>query len=91
MGQISEIRTNSQITIPKQIMKKLLLKEGDKIEFEVKEDEIVIRPVLIIDKTQAWFWTKKWQKAEKEADEDIKAGRVKTFDEVDSIMKDLEE
>jgi AbrB family looped-hinge helix DNA binding protein len=91
MGQISEIRTNSQITIPKQIMKKLLLKEGDKIEFEVKEDEIVIRPVLIIDKTQSWFWTKKWQKAEREADEDIKAGRVKTFDEVDSLMKDLEE
>jgi antitoxin MazE len=91
MGQISEIRTNSQITIPKQIMKKLLLKEGDKIEFEVKEDEIVIRPVLIIDKTQSWFWTKKWQKAEREADEDIKAGRVKTFDEVDSLTKDLEE
>jgi AbrB family looped-hinge helix DNA binding protein len=91
MGQISEIRTNSQITIPKQIMKKLLLKEGDKIEFEVKEDEIVIRPVLIIDKTQSWFWTKKWQKVEREADEDIKAGRVKTFDEVDSLMKDLEE
>jgi len=91
MGQISEIRTNSQITIPKQIMKKLLLKEGDKIEFEVKEDEIVIRPVLIIDKTQSWFWTKKWQKAERETDEDIKAGRVKTFDKVDSLMKDLEE
>lgn len=91
MGQISEIRTNSQITIPKQIMKKLLLKEGDKIEFEVKEDEIVIRPVLIIDKTQSWFWTKKWQKAEREADEDIKAGKVKTFDEVDSLTKDLEE
>jgi antitoxin MazE len=91
MGQISEIRINSQITIPKQIMKKLLLKEGDKIEFEVKEDVIVIRPVLIIDKTQSWFWTKKWQKAEREADEDIKAGRVKTFDEVDSLMKDLEE
>jgi len=91
MGQISEIRTNSQITIPKQIMKKLLLKEGDKIEFEVKEDAIVIRPVLIIDKAQSWFWTKKWQKAEREADEDIKAGRVKTFDEVDSLMKDLEE
>jgi antitoxin component of MazEF toxin-antitoxin module len=72
-------------------MKKLLLKEGDKIEFEVKEDVIVIRPVLIIDKTQSWFWTKKWQKAEREADEDIKAGRVKTFDEVDSLMKDLEE
>jgi hypothetical protein len=25
------------------------------------------------NKSQAYFWTKKWQDAEKEADEDIKA------------------
>jgi len=91
MGQISEIRINSQITIPKYIMKKLSLKKGDKIEFDIKGDSIVIKPVLIIDKAQSWFWTKKWQEAEKEADEDIKAGRVKTFDEVDNLMKDLED
>jgi len=47
--------------------------------------------ILIIDKAQSWFWTKKWQDAEKEADEDMKAGRVKTFDNADNLMKDLEE
>jgi len=46
---------------------------------------------LIIDKAQSWFWTKKWQDAEKEAGEDIKAGRVKTFNNIDNLMKDLEE
>ncbi|MBU4350306.1 AbrB/MazE/SpoVT family DNA-binding domain-containing protein [bacterium] len=90
MGQISEIRINSQITIPKHIMEKLSLKKGDKIEFDVKGDSIVVKPVLIIDKAQSWFWTKKWQDAEKEADKDIKAGRVKTFDNVNDLMKDLE-
>lgn len=29
--------------------------------------------------TQDYFWTPEWQEAEKEADEDIKAGRVKRF------------
>ena len=91
MGQISEIRINSQITIPKHIMKRLSLKKGDKVEFDVKGDSIVVKPVLIIDKAQTWFWTKKWQDAEKEADKDIKAGRVKTFDNVNDLMKDLEE
>jgi len=90
MGQISEIRINSQITIPKHIMEKLSLKKGDKIEFDIKGDLIVVKPVLIIDKAQSWFWTKKWQDAEKEADKDIKAGRVKTFDNVNDLMKDLE-
>jgi len=50
MGQISEIRINSQITIPKHIMKKLSLKKGDKVEFEIMGDSIVVKPVLIINK-----------------------------------------
>lgn len=44
-----------------------------------------------IDSTQAYFWTPKWQEMEKEAEEDIKAGRVYgPFDSVDEMMKDLE-
>jgi hypothetical protein len=38
----------------------------------------------------AYFWTRKWQEGEREADEDIKAGRVKTFDSVEELISDLE-
>ena len=31
------------------------------------------------DQEQAWFWTKRWQQGEKEAEADIRAGRVKIF------------
>jgi len=48
-------------------------------------------PKKLVDKSQAYFWTKRWQDAEREADEDIKAGRVKTFDSVDELIKDLEQ
>jgi TRAP-type C4-dicarboxylate transport system substrate-binding protein len=42
-------------------------------------------PKKLMDKSQAYFWTRKWQEAEKEASEDIKAGRVRTFDSVDEL------
>ncbi|MDO8490669.1 MAG: hypothetical protein Q7T04_01480 [Dehalococcoidia bacterium] len=42
-----------------------------------------------MDKSQAYFWTKKWQEREREADEDIKAGRVKAFDSVEELGEDL--
>jgi len=48
-------------------------------------------PKRLVDKSQAYFWTKRWQKAEKEAAEDIKAGRVKTFESVDELIKDLDQ
>jgi antitoxin PrlF len=43
----------------------------------------------MMDKSQSYFWTKEWQEAEKEASEDIKAGRVKAFDSVDELIQDL--
>jgi hypothetical protein len=47
-------------------------------------------PKKLVDKSQAYFWTKRWQKGEKEAAEDIEAGRVKTFASVDELIKDLD-
>ena len=44
-----------------------------------------------ITKSQAYFWTKEWQEAEREASADIKAGRVKTFDNVEELLEDLDE
>ncbi len=41
-------------------------------------------------KSQAYFWTKEWQAAEKKASEDIKAGRVKSFATVEELIKYLE-
>ena len=40
-------------------------------------------------KSQAYFWTMEWQEAEREASEDIKAGRVKTFETVEELAEDL--
>jgi hypothetical protein len=47
-------------------------------------------PKKLVDKSQAYFWTRKWQEGEREAGEDIKAGPVKTFDSVEELISDLE-
>ncbi len=41
----------------------------------------------LIDSSQAYFWTKEWQEAEREATEDIKAGRVNIFDTVEELVE----
>jgi len=35
---------------------------------------------------QAYFWTSEWQQAEREADEDIKAGRVRRFSTAEAAI-----
>ncbi|OFV67321.1 MAG: AbrB family transcriptional regulator [Candidatus Syntrophoarchaeum caldarius] len=44
MVGIRTVGKKGQVTIPKEIREKFGLKEGSKVSFEVKEDEIVIKP-----------------------------------------------
>ena len=38
---------------------------------------------------QDYFWASDWQEDEHQADEDIKAGRVKTFSTAEALITDL--
>jgi AbrB family looped-hinge helix DNA binding protein len=70
------VTRNFQVSIPKQIRDALRLEEGDLIEVEARDGEIVMTPKKLIDADQAWFWTREWQEGEREVDEDLRAGRV---------------
>jgi hypothetical protein len=43
-----------------------------------------------IDPDQAWFWTREWQAKEREADEDLTAGRGTTYESDDDFLGALE-
>ena len=43
------------------------------------------------DPDQAWFWTEEWQKGEREADEDIRAGRIESFDTMEEFLATLDD
>lgn len=85
----SKVTRHGQITLPASVRKELGVEEGDLVEIEVIDEKAVIIPKKLVDKSQAYFWTKRWQEGEMEADEDIKAGRVKVFESVDDLIKDL--
>jgi AbrB family looped-hinge helix DNA binding protein len=91
MNTYSKVTRHGQVTLPASIRKKLGIKEGDLIEVRVQDDMAVLLPKKLIDSSQAYFWTKQWQEAEKEANEDIKAGRVKTFSRVKELFEDLDD
>ncbi len=87
---ITQLRNRSQVTLPSEIVKKMRLQEGDKLEIIMEEDKIIIKPVLVIDRSQSWFWSKRWQEMEKEADEDIKHGRVHKAKNVEELIEKLD-
>lgn len=90
MTTYSKVTRHGQITLPAPVRKELGIEEGDLIEVTVEGDRAMLLPKKLIDKSQAYFWTKEWQDAEKEASEDIKAGRVMTFNTAEELFKDLD-
>ena len=90
MPAYSKVTRHGQITLPASVRKELSIDEGDVVEIQVVAERAVVTPKKLVDKSQAYFWTKRWQEGEREAGEDIRAGRVKTFDSVDELIKDLD-
>jgi len=79
-ASVAVIRDKGQVTIPSRIRKAAHLGEGDSVEVVITADGILLRPRKLVDATQAWFWTRSWQRAEQQASEDIRKGRTRTYE-----------
>ena len=91
MSELIQVRKKAQLTLPLSVRKKLGVEEGDFMDVQVMDGEIVMKVKKLVDKEQAWFWTKRWQEGEREADEDIRAGRGRTFPDAESAIAYLHE
>ena len=88
---IVKVTRNFQVSIPRKVRESLGIREGDLVEIEQRDGELVLTPKRVIAADQAWFWTPEWQAGEREVEEDKKAGRVSgPFDTIEELRKHLE-
>jgi AbrB family looped-hinge helix DNA binding protein len=76
-----------QLTLPREVTRKLRLNEGDDLELRIHDGRIELVPMALIPREQLWFWTPEWQEGEREADADLAAGRTKTFKNAKQAIK----
>ena len=83
---LAELRQKSQITIPKEIIVKLGLSEGDKLDVFEQDGTIYMMPVVV--------YPKKYLNELREEIEEVKAkittGEHPVFDSVDALFAKLE-
>jgi AbrB family looped-hinge helix DNA binding protein len=71
-----KVKKNFQITLPTALRKTLKIAEGDYLEVEKQDSELVLKPVKVVHPDQAYFYCEEWQECEKKADEDIRKGDI---------------
>ncbi|HVX19842.1 MAG TPA: AbrB/MazE/SpoVT family DNA-binding domain-containing protein [Acidimicrobiales bacterium] len=84
--------SRGSITLPADVRSRHHLDEpGAQVEVVEREDGVIeLHPQLPHRADQAWFWTERWQAMEREAEDDVAAGRVETFESADDFLGDLE-
>ena len=91
MPNLLQLRSNGQLTLPASVRRQANVQEGDSLEVRVDQDGVIhLVPQVVIERSQLYFWTNRWQEGEREADEDLRAGRYKDFDDIESLLSELE-
>jgi AbrB family looped-hinge helix DNA binding protein len=89
---VLQIRSNGQITLPSSVRRSANLQEGDLLEIIVEPDgSLRLIPKVAVDRSQAYFFTERWQRGEREAEEDLRAGRYQDFNSMDELITSLED
>ena len=92
MPTIMKISPQGQIRIPKKIMITLGIEQGDYVELDIEESQIVLKPRKLIDPSQGWYWTKEWQEIETDVDKEIENNRLSpSFESAEEGIKWLKE
>jgi hypothetical protein len=82
------IDPDGSLRLPPSLVRRLHLDEAG-MELHISEREDGVLEIRATSVEQRWFWSERWQAMEREADEDIAAGRVLTFDGVDEFFDHL--
>ena len=89
MSSLVKLRSRAQVTLPKETVKKLNLKEGDTLSIEVDEGKVIITPVAVIPKDELWAWSPKIRGAIEEGKQEAKSGNLKEYATVEELWNDL--
>jgi len=86
------MRRKNQVTLPREVAEALHIGEGDEVEFTIEDDgRVVLRGLTTVPADQAWFWSPSWQAGEREASEQIAAGRTEEFEDAEAMFDALDE
>lgn len=64
---------------------------GAQVRLVERDDGVIeLHPLVAVPADQAWFWSERWQRMEREADDDVAAGRVVVTDGPDEFIGELD-
>ena len=83
------VQRRNLISLPREIREQLNIREGDVLEARVEDGKLIMEPYKLVPASQAYFWSKQTQQDLREAEQDVAAGQVRDFANVEEYLKGL--
>jgi AbrB family looped-hinge helix DNA binding protein len=83
------LRKKHILTIPRDVVDRMHLEEGDEFIVTEEEGRIVLTPALSVPADQAWFWTSEWQARIAEAEADRTHGNSTVYRSEEEFLASL--
>lgn len=84
---IITLGSRATITLPAELRHALSLEAGDAVEIKVHEGQLILTPVATVPRRLRL--SPKGKAKEEEADKEIRAGRIKSFNSAQALIQDL--
>jgi bifunctional DNA-binding transcriptional regulator/antitoxin component of YhaV-PrlF toxin-antitoxin module len=85
---IITVQTRSTLTIPLELRRALHLEPGDPLEARIEGGSLILTPVAVVPRL--WTLSAAGEAKEAEADQEVRAGRVRTFEDAADLLAHLE-
>ena len=92
MGQFIAVQRRGLLALPKNVRARFGLdRPGAQVEVVERDDGVIeLHPHVAVPADQAWFWTDRWQRMEREVDDHVERGEITTFQSSDDFLSALE-
>ena len=86
------IQQRGLIALPADIRRRLDLdRPGAQVEVVERPDGVIeLHPTIAVPADQAWFWTERWQRMEREVDEQIERGEGTVHESAEALFDHLD-
>ncbi len=86
------LQARGTLALPADLRKRHHLDDpGAQVRVVEREDGVIeLYPLASVPVDQRWFWTERWQRMEREADDDVAAERIRSYEDIDQMLDALD-
>lgn len=86
------VQQRGLIALPADLRRRLDLDHpGAQVEIVERPDGVIeLRPTIAVPADQAWFWTERWQRMEREVDAQLERGELTRHESVEALFAHLD-